>query len=274
METFLHWEPYYDDHGQVLGTRMVELDQPLLPSSRARGDDRMETPFGYLSAQYFRPWGTTNGWRSGNLIQPFDAITEAVQAANIVAALPEKKQLPVSPDAIDRGDDTVSQEMIDSIIEASPGFASRGARGLSPPGVNLAAAELAMMQRINRERDPVRRALLERDLKNFLQANRIRPPISSGGPNAEFRAPGSPLPALHVIPPKNAPQPPPTVVPNGFTVRVMPATQQYPYGYWRIYNTSGQPVNPATMRPPSNVSSAQAQAQTHVALPAGAGGFP
>jgi hypothetical protein len=123
-----------------------------------------------------------------------------------------------------------------------------------------------MMQRINRERDPVRRALLERDLKNFLQANRIRPPISSGGPNAEFRAPGSPLPALNFIPPTNAPQPPPTVVPNGFTVRVMPATQQYPYGYWRLEKPMPQGgyrgINPFTMKP-------SPQHETHVPLPPG-----
>lgn len=87
--------------------------------------------------------------------------------------------------------ETASREMIDSIIEASSVFASRGTRGLNAPGVNLARVELAMMQRIGRERDPVQRARLERDLANFRQANGIRPP---GVPrDLEFRAPSSPV---------------------------------------------------------------------------------
>jgi hypothetical protein len=95
---------------------MVELDQPLMPSSRARGDDRMETPFGYLSAQYFRSWGIANGWRTGNLIQPFDAIAEALQAANIVAALPEKK-VAIDPGLGDIGDALIDAKLSQGIYD-------------------------------------------------------------------------------------------------------------------------------------------------------------
>jgi len=104
----------------------------------------------------------------------------------------------------------VSREMIEAIIEATPGLASKGSgRGMGTPGVNLAAAELAMQQRILAERDPVRRELLQRDLANFRQANSLRPPNTSGGPNAEFRAV---LPPLVTTPKHNpnstSPQPP------------------------------------------------------------------
>jgi hypothetical protein len=51
-------------------------------------------------------------------------------------------------------------------------------------------------------------------------------------------------------------------------VRQMPPTKDYPHGYWRQYNASGQPVNPATGKPPGNCSAAEFQAQTHVPIPA------
>lgn len=50
-------------------------------------------------------------------------------------------------------------------------------------------------------------------------------------------------------------------------MRVMPPTQQYPNGYFVITNQSGQPVNPMTLKPPSNVTRPMARAQTHVPLP-------
>ena len=83
----------------------------------------------------------------------------------------------------------------------------------------------------------------------------------SGGKNA-----GPKSPRVFETP-TNPPQPPPTNLPPGHTVRVMPPTKDYPTGYWRQYNERGQPVNPSTGRPPANVTTSQFQAQTHVPLP-------
>ena len=47
----------------------------------------------------------------------------------------------------------------------------------------------------------------------------------------------------------------------------MPPSSLYPNGYWRLYNQFGQAVDPATMRPPANVTKAEFQALTHVPLP-------
>ncbi|WP_306591895.1 RHS repeat-associated core domain-containing protein [Geothrix sp. 21YS21S-4] len=80
-------------------------------------------------------------------------------------------------------------------------------------------------------------------------------------------AKGAPKPSPQFETPTNPAQPPPTSLPEGHSVRVMPGTKQYPNGYWVQTNANGQPVNPATGKPPANVTRPQARAQVHVPLP-------
>jgi hypothetical protein len=80
---------------------------------------------------------------------------------------------------------------------------------------------------------------------------------------------GGPKPSPNFVDPTNTPQLPPSDLPPGYSVRVMPPTEQYPDGYWVETNESGQPVDPSTGKPPSNVSRAVSRAMTHVPLPPG-----
>jgi len=131
METFLMCEPYYDDNGNMLGTRMVEHDEPVVPSGRARGDDRIETQFGYLSAQYFQSWGVANGWRTGDLTNPFNALSEV---ANAGALYPDGTPI----DFGDFGDvtireDELSADALRNLVMSGDMFASSGSPRMPVP---------------------------------------------------------------------------------------------------------------------------------------------
>jgi RHS repeat-associated protein len=100
--------------------------------------------------------------------------------------------------------------------------------------------------------------------------NKPAPAPAAATPTGEQPAQGSqsgPKPTPNFVEPTNAPQAPPTEVPDGQSVRVMPPTQQYPNGYWVQTNEHGQPINPSTGKPPGNVTRPEARAQTHVPLP-------
>ncbi len=86
-------------------------------------------------------------------------------------------------------------------------------------------------------------------------------------PRPKDEAEGGPKPSPNFEPPTNAPQPVPENLPPGHTVRIGPRTAQYPNGYWRQYNEYGQPIDPSTGKPPSNVTRAQSRARTHVPFP-------
>ena len=88
---------------------------------------------------------------------------------------------------------------------------------------------------------------------------------SDGGPSSR----GVPAPAKNFETPTNPAQDPPAAdsLPPGWSVRRRPPTSQYPNGYWRLENDKGQYVNPATGKTPSNVTSPQFNAQTHIPLP-------
>ncbi|MEM9295993.1 MAG: hypothetical protein AAGA57_09345 [Planctomycetota bacterium] len=78
-----------------------------------------------------------------------------------------------------------------------------------------------------------------------------------------------PKPPKEFLPPTNPPRNPPRPedLPPGHTIRESPPNEMYPHGYWKQYNERGQPVNPSTGRPPSNVTRPEARAETHVPKP-------
>jgi RHS repeat-associated protein len=90
-------------------------------------------------------------------------------------------------------------------------------------------------------------------------------PMGGGGGGAK----GAPKSPKNFANPTNPPRQPPSAseLPEGHTVRIGPPTKEYPNGYWRQYNQGGQPVDPSTGRPPSNVTKPDFNARTHVPIP-------
>jgi hypothetical protein len=67
-------------------------------------------------------------------------------------------------------------------------------------------------------------------------------------------------------PPTNPAQLPPDEVPDGWRVRIMRPTEQYPDGYWKLEkpmsNGGWQPIDPSDMQPGT-------RPETHIPLPPG-----
>jgi hypothetical protein len=79
---------------------------------------------------------------------------------------------------------------------------------------------------------------------------------------------GAPKPSPKFKPPTNPPQHPPAEIPPGWRVHEMPATGQYPNGYWKLEKPmkdgSWQPIDPSTMKPGG-------RPETHVPFPPSGG---
>jgi RHS repeat-associated protein len=85
-----------------------------------------------------------------------------------------------------------------------------------------------------------------------------------GGDRAPTNAPRS---SPNFEPPTNAPQQPPADIPEGWRIREMPPTPDYPDGYWKLEKPmtdgSWQPIDPSTMKPGT-------RPETHIPFPPGA----
>jgi len=76
-----------------------------------------------------------------------------------------------------------------------------------------------------------------------------------------------PAPSPNFLKPTNPAQLPPESLSPGHSIRPMGPTAQYPDGYWVETNAGKQPIDISTGRPPSNVTSAESRARTHVPYP-------
>jgi hypothetical protein len=151
-------------------------------------------------------------------------------------------------------------------------------KALSDPQVTLAILDTVSPANLAKAVSASRLAMAgtsEEESPEEKERRRETPQIAPGitGPS-----PGSPLVPIfpggagpksspNFLPPTNAPRLPPTSLPPGYSVRVMPPTQDYPNGYWRLYNQYNQAVDPSTGKPPGNVSAPEFNARTHVPLP-------
>jgi RHS repeat-associated protein len=84
------------------------------------------------------------------------------------------------------------------------------------------------------------------------------------GPGRPTGPPRSPRPSPRFKAPTNPPQVPPKKIPEGWRVREMPPTEQYPDGYWKMEKPLGngkwQPIDPSTMKPGG-------RPETHIPFP-------
>jgi RHS repeat-associated protein len=95
--------------------------------------------------------------------------------------------------------------------------------------------------------------------------------VGGGKPGAKATEPaGGPKSPKTFITPTNPAQAAPdaTSLPAGYNVRVMPPTKEYPNGYWVMTNKVNQPVEPTTLKPPSDAKTTpQVNSRVHVPLP-------
>jgi hypothetical protein len=146
--------------------------------------------------------------------------------------------------------------------ELPPGFPSPDAG--PPPLINASPPDLGQYQSRNGP-EPGNGGQVE-------QPGSDDRPEGPTAPEDEVPAATSgPKPSPNFLEPTNPPQLPPSLsdLPPGYGVRTMGPTEQYPNGYWVETNEGGQPIDPSTGKPPSNVSRAVSRSMTHVPLPPG-----